>query len=62
MLSDLPRDPDMFVSYLNTLLRDYYSSLDELCEEKDIPAEELSRHLRDIGCRYDSATNSVRRV
>ena len=62
MLSDLPRDPNMLVSYLNTLLRDYYSSLDELCEEKDISAEELNCLLKDIRCRYDCETNSIRPV
>ena len=37
----IPNDPVMLLSYVNTQLRDYYSSLDALCEDKGIGKEEL---------------------
>lgn len=50
----------MLVSYLNLKLRDYYSSLSELCEEEDISEEDLLARLAAAGFRYDSETNSIR--
>ena len=32
----IPKDPVMLLSYVNTQLRDFYSSLDALCEDKGI--------------------------
>ena len=40
----IPNDPVMLLSYVNTQLRDYYSSLDALCEDKGIGKEELDRN------------------
>lgn len=57
MLNALPQDPFILVSYVNTLLRDRYSSLDELCSDLDINCAELEAKLRDIGMQYSALNN-----
>ena len=57
MLNALPQDPFILVSYINTLLRDRYSSLDELCSDLDINCAELEAKLRDIGMQYSALNN-----
>ena len=37
----IPRDPVMLLSYLNLKLRDYYGSLDALCEDLELNKEEI---------------------
>ena len=32
---ELPKDPAILVSYLNTQLRDFYPSLEEFCKAQD---------------------------
>ncbi len=32
----LPNDPVMLFSYVNLKLRDYYSDLEEMCEDLDV--------------------------
>ena len=32
----IPKDPMILMSYVNTQLRDFYSSLDELCSALDL--------------------------
>ena len=53
----LPKDPFILLSYLNTKLRDEYSSLDELCDDLDICEEELCDQLSGIGFHYDPEQN-----
>ena len=43
----IPNDPVMLLSYVNTQLRDYYSSLDALCEDKGIGKEELVEKIEE---------------
>lgn len=51
-MDNLPKDPDMLLSYLNMKLRDSYSSVDELCEDMNLSQEEFSRLLTDAGLEY----------
>lgn len=48
----LPQDPIMLLSYVNTQLRDYYDSLDDLCSSLDIDKESLEQTLSDAGFVY----------
>lgn len=57
MLNALPQDPFILVSYVNTLLRDRYSSLQELCSDLDINCAELEAKLRGIGMQYSALNN-----
>lgn len=53
----IPKDPVMLLSYVNTQLRDFYASLESLCEDKEISKEELTEKLASIDYEYDAATN-----
>lgn len=54
---NLPQDPFMLLSFVNTKLRDCYESLDLMCEDMDINKEALIAKLNDAGFEYNSAEN-----
>ena len=57
----LPRsDTEMLVSIINMKLRDFYGSVDELCDDLDEDRDELMELLEKAGHRYDPATNSFK--
>lgn len=53
----LPNDPIMLLSLINTKLRDFYSSLDKLCDDMDVSKEEISKKLSGVGFEYDEKLN-----
>ena len=53
----IPKDPVMLLSFVNTQLRDYYSSLSKLCEDKQLNQEELEKKLNLIDYFYDAERN-----
>lgn len=53
----LPKDPNMLLSVVNMKLRDFYGSLDALCEEMDADRQELTEKLAAAGYRYDEERN-----
>ena len=53
----LPKDPFMLLSYINTQLRDNYSSLQELCSSLDEDEGEIRGSLEKAGFVYDDALN-----
>ena len=53
----IPKDPVMLLSYMNTQLRDFYSSLDAFCEDKNADRKELEEKLAAIDYVYDPAAN-----
>lgn len=57
MAGRLPSDPIMCLSVVNTKLRDFYSDLDELCEEFDISRSEIEEKLKMVGYKYDKEKN-----
>lgn len=57
-----PQDPIILLSYLNTKLRDFYSSLDALCEDLQADKDELSQKLAILDCQYDPELNQFVRV
>lgn len=56
----LPTDPYIPLSYINTKLRDEYPSLEALCDNLDIDAEEISQRLSDAGFSYNPEINQFR--
>lgn len=56
-MENLPQDPFILFSYINTKLRDNYSSLDVLCEDLNIDKDELIKKLKTIGMTYDAILN-----
>ena len=53
----VPNDPVILFSYLNTLLRDKYPSLDSLCEDMELSKEEILQKLAAVGFKYDEDKN-----
>ncbi|MBP5297654.1 MAG: DUF4250 domain-containing protein [Lachnospiraceae bacterium] len=53
----LPVDPVMRLSFINLKLRDFYKSLDDLCEDLDIDRTELEESLAAIDYHYDADAN-----
>ena len=56
-MADYPKDPAMLMSWTNMKLRDYYGSLDELCEDLEIDRKELENALNQAGFEYNSELN-----
>ena len=57
MLTGLPGDPVILLSVINTKLRDYYPSLDALCDDMQIYRKELTDRLDMIDYTYDAGRN-----
>ncbi|MDE5556810.1 MAG: DUF4250 domain-containing protein [Ruminococcus sp.] len=53
----IPNDPAILLSYINTMLRDEYDSLDELCKSLDIDRKDLENKLSTIGYEYSPEHN-----
>ena len=52
-----PQDPVILLSYVNTLLRDAYGSLEDLCEDRGLSVQELEEKLGAIGYHYAPERN-----
>ena len=55
-----PKDPVMLLSAVNTALRDYYKSFDELVEDNEIDGDEIIAKLASIDYHYDPEMNKFR--
>lgn len=53
----IPKDPVMLLSFVNLKLRDFYDSLEVLCEELEVDRQEVVDKLNEIGYRYDKDRN-----
>lgn len=58
----IPQDPYILLSYVNTKLRDAYSSLEALCDGLDADPAELVEKLRGAGYSYDANANQFKSV
>ena len=56
----IPNDPNMLYSYLNMMLRDRYSSLEEFCTVNDADIGEITGRLEAAGYKYDADLNQFR--
>ena len=56
-MSAIPKDPVILLSFLNTKLRDHYSSLSALCEDLELDENQLKEKIAAIGYTYDSDRN-----
>ncbi len=57
MFSGLPGDPVMLLGVINTKLRDFYPSLEALCDDMQIDEDELTEKLAAIDYTYDTKRN-----
>ncbi|MFR0799588.1 MAG: DUF4250 domain-containing protein [Suilimivivens sp.] len=53
----LPQDANMLLSIINMKLRDFYGSLDALCDDLDEDKEQIQKTLSGIGYTYDGEKN-----
>ena len=53
----IPKDPVMLLSFVNLKLRDFYGSLEELCEDLDAGETEITEKLATIDYHYDKEKN-----
>ena len=56
-MSTFPTDPFVLFSWVNLKLRDFYPSLDALCDDLEINNEELVKKLADAGFEYNENAN-----
>ena len=56
----LPQDPIILLSFVNTQLRDTYPSLTEFCRSNDVDEEALKAKLSAVGYTYDAERNCFR--
>lgn len=54
---NMPKDPVMLLSFVNTQLRDHYPSLAELCKSYMTEEKELVDKLASINYHYDQEKN-----
>ena len=59
-MENLPQDPFMLLSYINTQLRDNYDSLSDLCKSLDIKEQKLIEKLASAGFDYMSEIKQFR--
>ncbi|WP_160679622.1 DUF4250 domain-containing protein [Clostridium sp. C8-1-8] len=50
-------DPNILVSIINMKLRDFYDSLEGLCDDMDISREVLENKMISAGYKYVKANN-----
>lgn len=56
-MDQLPKDPIMLYSVVNTKLRDRYESLEELCEDLHLSEQDLLDRLSAAGFEYNRSLN-----
>lgn len=54
---NIPEDPMMLYSFINTKLRDSYASLAKLCEDLDLSEQEIVKKLGSAGFEYNRELN-----
>lgn len=57
MFNNLPNDPMLCLSVVNTKLRDQYKDLDALCEDLNVDKSTLVEKLSMIDYEYDMEQN-----
>ena len=55
MQTGLPKDPMLLLSVVNTKIRDYYHTLDALCEDMNVEKDEIICKLKGIDYGYDES-------
>lgn len=56
-MTNIPKDPVILLSYINTQLRDFYPSLEECCKSLGITQEEIIIPLKSIDYHYSLEKN-----
>ena len=56
-MTNYPNDPAMLMSWTNLKLRDFYGTLDDLCDELEIDRNEIEKILNEAGFEYNQELN-----
>lgn len=56
-MANIPNDPMMLLSYINTKLRDNYSSLTLLCDDLELNIDDITTKLSTIDYIYNKELN-----
>ena len=56
-MNEFPKDPFMLYSWVNLKLRDYYPSLDALCEDLELEKSDILDKLSAAGFEYNENLN-----
>lgn len=56
-MTDYPKDPIMLMSWVNMKLRDFYPSLENLCDDLEIDQKWILETLASAGFEYNEALN-----
>lgn len=54
---DIPQDPIILLSYVNTKLRDQFATLEEFCDIYDVEEDYIRDILSSVDYQYDEITN-----
>ena len=57
LLNNLPKDPAMLLSFINTELRDQYDDLPEFCAAHNVDINDITGALRKINYTYNNVSN-----
>ena len=55
--SNIPHDPIILLSYINTQLRDYHADLEELCSALMVDKQHIIDKLKQINYEYNPEQN-----
>lgn len=56
-MGNIPKDPAILLSYVNTQLRDFYPSLDEMCDTLGLEKHHIINTLKQIDYSYHEQRN-----
>ena len=56
MEGEMPKDPMMLMSFINMKLRDFYPTLDALCDDMDVDRQ-VENKMAEAGLEYNAAAN-----
>lgn len=56
-MTDYPKEPAILLSWVNMKLRDFYGSLDQMCEDLEIDRKAIEDILNEAGFEYNAELN-----
>ncbi|MBR1598907.1 MAG: DUF4250 domain-containing protein [Lachnospiraceae bacterium] len=56
-MTELPTDPMILLSFVNTKLRDDYKDLEAMCDDLELDSTDIEKKLASIDYHYDKALN-----
>lgn len=59
---ELPHDPIILLGTINMKLRDFYPSMEALCDDMDLSLDTIDQTLTAAGFKYDPHTNQYHPV